>query len=76
MQTDFHGKPTTKLLWVAFGLGCCCFAWLWGYDKIFLLAETFTKAEGMMYHGDMCVHGGKLTAYVEHTLDGVEKKGK
>ena len=33
-------------------------------------------AEGMMYHGDMCVHGGKFTAYVEHTLDGVEKKGK
>ena len=21
------------LLWVAFGLGCCCFAWLWGYDN-------------------------------------------
>ena len=27
VQTDFHVKPTTKLLWVAFGLG-------WGYDNI------------------------------------------
>ena len=26
VQTDFHVKPTTKLLWVAFGLG-------WGYDN-------------------------------------------
>ena len=34
VQTDFHVKPTTKLLWVAFGLGCCCLAWLWGYDNI------------------------------------------
>ena len=33
VQTDFHVKPTTKLLWVAFGLGCCCLAWLWGYDN-------------------------------------------
>ena len=34
VQTDFRVKPTTKLLWVAFGLGCCCLAWLWGYDNI------------------------------------------
>ena len=33
---DFHVKPTTKLLWVAFGLGGCCLAWLWGYDNYFL----------------------------------------
>ena len=33
VQTDFRVKPTTKLLWVAFGLGCCCLAWLWGYDN-------------------------------------------
>ena len=33
-------------------------------------------AEAMKFHGDMCVHGGKLTAYVEHNLDGDEKKGK
>ena len=37
VQTDFHVKPTTKLLWVAFGLGCCCLAWLWGYDNICLV---------------------------------------
>ena len=36
VQTDFHVKPTTKLLWVAFGLGCCCLAWLWGYDNLSL----------------------------------------
>ena len=34
VQTNNHVKPTTKLLWVAFGLGCCCFAWLWGYDNL------------------------------------------
>ena len=34
VQTNFHVKPTTKLLWVAFGLGCCCLAWLWGYDNV------------------------------------------
>ena len=34
VQTDFRVKPTTKLLWVAFGLGCCCLAWLWGYDNM------------------------------------------
>ena len=34
VQTDFHVNPTTKLLWVAFGLGCCFLAWLWGYDNI------------------------------------------
>ena len=33
VQTDFRVKPTTKLLLVAFGLGCCCLAWLWGYDN-------------------------------------------
>ena len=33
VQTNNRVKPTTKLLWVAFGLGCCCFAWLWGYDN-------------------------------------------
>ena len=33
VQTNNHVKPTTKLLWVAFGLGCCCLAWLWGYDN-------------------------------------------
>ena len=33
VQTDIRVKPTTKLLWVAFGLGCCYFALLWGYDK-------------------------------------------
>ena len=33
VQTDICVKPTTKLLWVAFGLCCCYFAWLWGYDK-------------------------------------------
>ena len=27
VQTDFHVKLTTKLFWVAFGLGCCCLAW-------------------------------------------------
>ena len=37
VQTNFRVKPTTKLLWVAFGLGCCCLAWLWGYDNFFLL---------------------------------------
>ena len=35
VQTDFRVKPTTKLLWVAFGLGCCCLALLWGYDNYF-----------------------------------------
>ena len=34
VQTDFRVKPTTKLLWVAFGIDCCCLAWLWGYDNI------------------------------------------
>ena len=29
VQTDFHVKPTTKLL----GLGWCCLAWLQGYDN-------------------------------------------
>ena len=33
VQTNFRVKPTTKLLWVAFELGCCCLAWLWGYDN-------------------------------------------
>ena len=33
VQTDIRVKPTTKLLWVAFGLGCFCLAWLWGYDN-------------------------------------------
>ena len=28
VQTDFRVKPTTKLLCIAFGLGCCCLAWL------------------------------------------------
>ena len=34
VQTNFRVKPTTKLLWIAFGLGCCCLAWLWGYDNL------------------------------------------
>ena len=29
VQTDFHVKPTSKLL----GLGWCCLAWLQGYDN-------------------------------------------
>ena len=33
VQTDICVKPTAKLLWVAFGLGCCCLAWLGGYDN-------------------------------------------
>ena len=33
VQTDFRVKPTTKLLWIAYGLGCCCLAWFWGYDN-------------------------------------------
>ena len=37
VQTDFHVKPTTKLLWVAFELGCCYLAWLWGYDNIYMV---------------------------------------
>ena len=28
VQTDFHVKPTTKLLWVAVGLGWVAVAWL------------------------------------------------
>ena len=33
VQTDIRVIPTTKLLWVAFGLGCFCFAFDWGYDN-------------------------------------------
>ena len=44
VQTDFRVKPTTKLLWVAFGLGCCCLAWLWGYDNFTMFEEMFVSA--------------------------------
>ena len=44
VQTNNRVKSTTKLLWVAFGLGCCCLAWLWGYDNK-------TAEEGKMYVG-------------------------
>ena len=48
VQTDFRVKPTTKLLWVAFGLGCCCLAWLWGYDNsnqhdVLKVVESFSN---------------------------------
>ena len=36
VQTNFRVKPTTKLLWVAFGSGCCCLAWFGVMTIIFL----------------------------------------
>ena len=40
VQTNNRVKPTTKLLWDAFGLGCCCLAWLWGYDNCFVTCDV------------------------------------
>ena len=40
VQTNNRVKTTTKLLWDAFGLGCCCLAWLWGYDNCFVTCDV------------------------------------
>ena len=48
VQTDFHVKPTAKLLWVAFGLGCCCLAWLGGYDNSLTQAGQ-VKLDGQVW---------------------------
>ena len=56
VQTNNHVKPTTELLWVAFGLGCCCFAWLWGYDNI--LSASISGVINFFAHIWLCSKRG------------------
>ena len=37
VQTNFRVKPTTKLLWVAFEMGCYCFGWF----GVMTIAQNF-----------------------------------
>ena len=43
-----HNQVALGCFWVAFGLGCCCLAWLWGYDNsnqhdVLKVVESFSN---------------------------------